>query len=254
MPNWIMEIRDRLSSYTHGSRNVRLFMLRLLLNQPVTHIVKPWILDLIPCVLECCLRDLCVGDVGTGYHYFLRDVVFTLCDSWALSISPSSSSSTSSSSSSSFPSSSTDQQGLDRNIIVQISQLISYLIKHSYCDTAEVVKENIKSVGALYRLFKGSTGSTGYTGFTVSLAPVMVLLTVEAGPTGGANATAKSKGSEGVRKRLAGLLILQVCEYVLLLLLSVSASSTPSTISFIFTLFLFFPLYNYSLCFTSSSL
>jgi NUC194 domain len=219
MPNWIMEIRDRLSTYTHGSRNVRLFMLRLLLNQPVTHIVTPWILDLIPCVLECCLRDLCVGDVGTGYHYFLRDVVFTLCDSWALSISPSpspsssssSSFSSSSSSSSSFPSSSTDQQGLDRNITAQTSQLISYLIKHSYCDTAEIVKENIKSVGALYRLFNGSTDSTG---FTVSLAPVMVLLTVEAGPTGGANATAKSKGSEGVRKRLAGLLLLQVCTYI----------------------------------------
>lgn len=206
MPNWIMEIRDRLSTYTHGSRNVRLFMLRLLLNQPVTHIVTPWILDLIPCVLECCLRDLCVSDVGTGYHYFLRDVVFTLCDSWALSIFPCSSSSTSSSASS-FPN---DLKGLDRNVMAQISQLVSYLIKHSYCETAEVVKENIKSIGALYRLFKGSTGSTGSSGFTVSFAPVMVLLTVEAGPTGGANATAKSKGSEGVRKRLAGLLILQV--------------------------------------------
>ena len=243
MPNWIMEIRDRLSSYTPGSRNVRLFMLRLLLNQPVTHIVTPWILDLIPCVLECCLRDLCVGDVGTGYHYFLRDVVFTLCDSWALSISPSSSSSSSSSSSASSSSFSypKDQQGLDRNIILQISQLISYLIKHSYCDTAEIVKENIKSIGALYRLFKGSNGSTG---FTVSLAPVMVLLTVEAGPTGGANATAKSKGSEGVRKRLAGLLILQVCTHV----------RATSSIALSHFYSVYYSLHFYAFCFSFPSI
>ena len=199
MPNWIMEIRDRLSTYTPGSRNVRLFMLRLLLNQPVTNIVIPWVLDLIPCVLECSLRDLCGGEVSTGYHYFLRDVVFTLCDSWATAIS--------------HPDSiqSPKGPGLDKDIIVQISKFISYLIKHSYCEASEVVKENIKSIGALYRLFKGSKGSTG---FTVSLGPVMVLLTVEAGPTGGANATAKSKGSEGVRKRLAGLLLLQVRTYI----------------------------------------
>ena len=38
----------------------------------------------------------------------------------------------------------------------------------------------------------------------------MSLLTVVAGPTGGAFATAKSKGTEGVKKRLAGLIILQV--------------------------------------------
>ena len=207
MPNWIMEIRDRLSTYTSGSRNVRLFMLRLLLNQPVTNIVIPWVLDLIPCVLECSLRDLCGGEVSTGYHYFLRDVVFTLCDSWARAISP--------------PDSIQAPKGqeLDKDIIVQISKLISYLIKHSYCETAEVVKENIKSIGALYRLFKGSKGSTG---FTVSLGPVMVLLTVEAGPTGGANATAKSKGSEGVRKRLAGLLLLQVRTHAILVLHTLS--------------------------------
>ena len=207
MPNWIMEIRDRLSTYTPGSRNVRLFMLRLLLNQPVTNIVIPWVLDLIPCVLECSLRDLCGGEVNTGYHYFLRDVVFTLCDSWARAISPPDSTQA------------PKGQGLDKDIIVQISKLISYLIKHSYCETADVVKENIKSIGALYRLFKGSKGSTG---FTVSLGPVMVLLTVEAGPTGGANATAKSKGSEGVRKRLAGLLLLQVRTYSILLLHTLS--------------------------------
>ena len=202
MPNWIMEIRDRLSTYTPGSRNVRLFMLWLLLNQPVANIVIPWVLDLIPCVLECCLRDLCGGETGTGYHYFLRDVVFTLCDSWAMAISP--------------PESFESPMGLglDRNIIVQISKLMSYLIEHLYCETAEVIKENIRSIGALYRLFKGPKGSSG---FTVRLGPVMVLLTTEAGPTGGANATTKSKGSEGVRKRLAGLLLLQVRAYATLL-------------------------------------
>lgn len=94
LPVWLTEIRDRLADYSEGCRNVRLFMLRLLLNEPVASIVIPWIPQLLPAVLECCLRDLCVEDlddrnIGKSYHYFLRDVVFALCGTWAGGMKPS---------------------------------------------------------------------------------------------------------------------------------------------------------------------
>ena len=191
LPNWLMEVKDRLSDYTGVSRNVRLFLLRLLLNQPVSVIVAPYAHHLLPSVIECCNTDLCDSEIGDGYHYFLRDVVFTLCDSWGQVLS-----------------------NIEENPFgdvaeqyTQISRLISYLIRHSYNDEADVLKENVQSIGALVRLFKDPPGGKG---LHLSLAPVADFLTVEAGPTGGANATAKSKGSEGVRKRLAGLSILKV--------------------------------------------
>ena len=167
LPNWVSEIRDRLADYSadsaeHG-RNVRLFMLRLLLNQPVATIVSSWAVYIVPAALECCLRDLCDPAVGVGYHYFVRDVVFTLCDSWAFYYVQST-----------------------INNDPQITALLSYLIKHAYSDVTNVLNENIKSIGALTRLL-----FTPREGPFISLRPVVSLLTVAAGPTGGANASQK---------------------------------------------------------------
>jgi NUC194 domain len=192
MPNWVAEIRDRLSDYSTGSRNVRLFMLRLLLNQPVASIVAVWAVELLPSVVECCIEDLCDPAVGEGYHYFLRDVVFTICDSWSVPLSG--------------DYSDDPGGGIQDATHTRVAQLTSYLIKHAYNETAEVLKANVRSIGALVRLFKVPKGMKGH----IALRPVVSLLTVEAGPTGGANASAKSKGSEGVRKRLTGLSLLQV--------------------------------------------
>lgn len=191
LPNWLMEVKDRLSDYTGVSRNVRLFLLRLLLNQPVSLIVAPYANHLLPAVIECCNTDLCDPEIGDGYHYFLRDVVFTLCDSWGQVLS----------------NTEEDPFGGIGDQYTQVSRLISHLIKHSYNDESDVLKENVQSIGALVRLFKDPPGGKG---LHLSLAAVAELLTVDAGPTGGANAAAKSKGSEGVRKRLAGLSILKV--------------------------------------------
>ena len=209
LPNWITEIKNRLSDYDDNendtsdnnnnenaekrNRNIRLFMIRLLLNQPVAAIVSPYILSLLPSILECCNRDLCSVTIGSGYHYLLRDVVFTLCDSWKENILIN-----------------FIQKDIEykKNIFRQVSQLLSYLIKYTYSEDSIVLVENIRSIGALVQLFTDSTDNSFHLFF--SLAPVLSLLSVVAGPTGGAFASSKSKGTEGVKKRLAGLTILQV--------------------------------------------
>ena len=195
LPNWISEIKDRLLDYNNGdkNRNIRLFMIRLLLNQPVASIVAPYILSILPAVLECCNKDLCSATVGVGYHYLLRDVVFTLCDSWQEEIS-------------------TKLPQRDReyknSLYIQLSQLLTFLLQHTYNENNSVLIENIRSIGALIRLF--TTSDENHFSSFISLIPVLSLLTVVAGPTGGAFAASKSKGTEGVKKRLAGLIILQV--------------------------------------------
>lgn len=104
LPKWINICKTALVDFSgpKNRRNVRLFFLRLLLNQPVASIAATFMSELLPAILECCLHDLCAdggensgsssmvstsstatGDGGRGrYDYFMRDVVFTLCDTW----------------------------------------------------------------------------------------------------------------------------------------------------------------------------
>jgi hypothetical protein len=62
LPGWVNTIRDRLADYseTTGGRNIRLFMLRLLLNQPVAAIVARWSAQLLPAG-KLLRRLLCVA-------------------------------------------------------------------------------------------------------------------------------------------------------------------------------------------------
>jgi hypothetical protein len=71
-----------------SKRNVRLFILRFLINQPTAAIVSDYIPMLLPAILDVCLKDLCffISDntitpskndaMDNVYNYFLRDVVF----------------------------------------------------------------------------------------------------------------------------------------------------------------------------------
>jgi hypothetical protein len=61
---------------------VRLFFLRLLLNHPVCVILKPRAGELLFSVIDCCFRDLLRPD-QSSVTYFVKDVVFLLCDTWA---------------------------------------------------------------------------------------------------------------------------------------------------------------------------
>jgi hypothetical protein len=197
--------------------------------------------------------------VGVGYHYFLRDVAFTLCDTWGPYVSATALL---------YPGSSTDGEVEEEDPFASASssnaretalqcgalasRLLTYLIKHAHDEDAEILKDNIRSIGALIQLWSvkptDGTQSATINGAAAAAAPapaaksksapshtigshrssksdhdsqplflsqlalgsVMSLLTVEAAPTGGAHAAKTSRGTEGVKKRLAGLSIVQV--------------------------------------------
>ena len=55
IPNWLSICHEKMCDYSliSGHLNIRLFMLRLFLNQPVASIVSKWIPRLLPSILEC---------------------------------------------------------------------------------------------------------------------------------------------------------------------------------------------------------
>lgn len=193
IPYWLAVVNERLSDYcprSFHSSNVRLFMLRLLLNQPVCAIAAPWVYEILPSVIECCNKDLCtstsvVGDED-GYNYFLRDVVFTICNSWR----------------------DVRVGGLaNRSLGKACALFLSYLIRHVFHSNTDVSKENVQSVCALISLWAGGQESTALRS-EIDLSPLLALLTTEEAYTGGAHATASSRGSESVKRRLCGLQVM----------------------------------------------
>ena len=162
---------------------------------------------LLPSILDCTLRDLCDPCVGKGYHYFLRDVVFTLFDSWGNSLNNSNNENNDDNIDhfNNDNNNNNDNDSDSNNIDKKIIQLINHILKHTYSDQTNILSENIKSIGALTKILKNP-----WDGPFLNFGPILSLLTVLAGPTGGAYASASSKGTEGVKKRLAGLSILKV--------------------------------------------
>ncbi len=83
-------------------------------------------------------------------------------------------------------------------------RLLSHRLAVVYEEDPEVLRENLRGVFALLRLWlRGGTVRLGIT-----LDPMLTLLTTEHGHTGGAHARASSRGSEAVRRRLTGLQLL----------------------------------------------
>ena len=181
LPRWLSECRDKLTDYNDGGREndisskriIRLFMLRLFINQPVASIVSTWAQELFPAVIECCTRDLCDPTVGTGYHYYLRDVVFTFCDTWKL-VQP------------------------DAFTISAASRFLSHILQVAYSDDNITHLENKRSVCALIKTWIG--GGKASSILTLDMSSISTMISAEAAPTGGAHAKPSSKGSESVKQ------------------------------------------------------
>ena len=189
LPGWLAVCKDKLCDYStvSGHVNIRLFMLRLMLNQPVAAIVRKWAGQLLPAVLHCCLRDLCSdpnpnrgsgGDESEGLSYFLRDVVDVLCSEWA-------------------------GAPLTGEAAPLAARLLSHVLRHVYDPNATILRQNSRAARELIRLWVGT--GTGQTVDGLDLGPIAELLSEAAAPTGGAYARASSRGSEAVKKRLVGL-------------------------------------------------
>ena len=219
LPAWLGEIRDRVGDAS-APRNVRLFFLRVLMNQPVAAVVRRWAQPLLPAVLACVAAEL-LTEGGWGVHYFLRDVVFTLRDAWRGAVP-------------------------DDACAVDATALLGYLLSHAHGGPADsaaaavggvgggegamevdfgadggddgappaaaaaataggagdspALKENISS---FYQLL-AAWAPAGHIG-PLDMSCVHALLTTEGAPTGGAHGRATSEGSIAVRKRKCGL-------------------------------------------------
>lgn len=196
MPGWLCQLKDRLQDYNY-SVNVRLFIVRLFLNQPVSSIVKPWISMLLPPMLSFIVTVFCESHQrsslqqttrpikGSGFNYFLKDFIFTVVDCWKCP----------------FPATAAGDS----------ATLISYLLKHLYAADSDVLKDNVLSVSSLIKLWVGTLQSNSYIfeSFKIDLQPLLGYLSQQAAPTGGAHATNSSKGSEAVKTRLMGLNVLK---------------------------------------------
>jgi hypothetical protein len=229
VPYWITVCRDKLSDYSaipiavasHTTllsahditavydqrQNVRLFMLRFLMNQPIAAIVSPFVgSTLLKPLLDCCLYDLCGirNSVSTSrsrsehpYHYTLRDFIFTMMDSWPNALASSSDDAFSSS----------DMTPLRYGSSTEAAAaLLSYLFRYVFPSdesiSMDAVKDNVKSVSALIGLWvrppvgeAASSAELNMIRSGLDLGPIVELIsTAESAPTGGAHAKASSRG------------------------------------------------------------
>ena len=237
VPYWITVCRDKLCDFTalpstsclSSSRaaedqrmNIRLFMLRLLMNQPVAGIVAPFVAQcLLKPIIDCCLHDLCgirsaVEVAGhSKCHYMIKDVVFTLVDSWPSSLCDADEYGNSFSASTPFA-----------TVTESAAAFLSYLIRHVFTDDDSLhsakVTDNLRALCAVIRLWvAGPPGknSANLIRDGLDLSPLIELISTDVAASGGAHAKASSRGSISVRKRLAGLEVLnclQSCGYPLL--------------------------------------
>jgi hypothetical protein len=238
VPFWISVCRDKLCDYSalpfrgsqrfpavhsagdavsHQRKNIRLFMMRLLMNQPVASIIAPFMPQgLLKAMIDCCLYDLCGNRYSDGrsekceenYHYMIRDFVFCIVDSWPSSFH----NSIIDDKEMSFSSSPSSQQD---TIEQSAAALLSYLIQHVFTDRnaqdSAVVSDTIRSVCALIKLWVGGVpgkcrGNLVRNG--IDLTALVDLISAEDAPSGGAHAKASSRGSTSIRMRLAGLEVL----------------------------------------------
>lgn len=187
MPEWVNQLNQRLANF-NNKKNVRLFVLRLLLNQPVADIVAPWAKDLLPSIIKCSLEDLCNSDAGDGFHYFLKDVVFAFTHVWK-------------------------EARPTNEACTNAGRFITYLIKVAFDVESEVFKENRLAICNLVSIWLSHDSSIRTEDilpprFRLNLEAIKELLHVEVAPTGGAHGRADSQGSIAVKKLLAAFEIL----------------------------------------------
>jgi DNA-dependent protein kinase catalytic subunit len=180
MPTWLGELCKKMvddPDFTAAKKNIRLTILRLLLNQPVSDIVKPWVSHIMGPILQICLRDLCQDG---SINYFLREVVLQFNESWSsVNLTPS---------------------------LAQLSSnLFSLLFQNLYDDDSKTLSMNLKAVQNLMQRWLPCKLIND-----IEFLPILELISAEAAETGGAHGGRSSYGMESVRKRITGLEILKV--------------------------------------------
>jgi len=185
MPRWLTEICAKLANNKADSdsarsevRNVGLFMLRMLTNEPVATIIRPWIGQIFPVLLDTSVRELCgEANISNGLNYFLLDLVDLFCSTWEAGL----------------PTIATS---------LQAGKLLSFLIAVAYSDrdTSTRLLDNKRAVSKLIRHWIHPVGDDRHVSLALDLDPLSSMIQSVAAPTGGAHAKSTSKGSESVKK------------------------------------------------------
>lgn len=211
LPNWLSELYNKLnSSMQNVSYNkLKLFILRLFMNQPVAAIIAPWIPIMLPAILENTINLLLnpatnaassTEKKGFIYHYFLRDIVFTFCDSWATVVVP-------------FTCYNYCSSVLNY-MLAAIADLAASKDESNAEQVAEVIKESTLSMCALLKLWINNAANQPIPlapptspFIQLDLTPLVPMMTTSHSASGGSHARVSSLGSQAVRSRLAGLQI-----------------------------------------------
>lgn len=192
-PPWLVTVMQQLDVQGGDPperHRVRLFYLRLLMNDPVCSIARRWAQQLLAPVLRAVLEDLC-REGYPGFHYFLRDAVFLLSESWAGAY--------------------TVRSDVEIDLA---SQLLSELLARSFDEDSEVMRDSVRAArGLLQDWLSLGAGACPRDEVSlrlrvlegVALHPVLELLSVAAGETGGRKSSARTEGSRAIKKRQAGL-------------------------------------------------
>lgn len=186
---WIKFIFDKLQEESESNRkDVRLFFLRLILNEPICIIVKPLIDkhdEYLLAILRVVADDLCVG---SSISYFLMKFLQVSCTVWKEII----------------PMASSSQY---------VCKILSHLICNFVSDNAKKQQEQVDALCLLIRLWfsKTNTGTEKLMKSLpeLSLASVVELLEVSHEFTGGSYGAVGSVGSKNVQKCKVGLEIVK---------------------------------------------
>lgn len=239
LPFWISVCREKLCDYTalpsrnppqmrdygdsvfdevsHQRKNIRLFMMRLLMNQPVASIVAPFMsFGLLKAMIDCCLHDLCewVNPDGNKARskknspYMIRDFVFCIVDCWPRSFYTSRDEHADIFHVTSL---SPHLETIEKSGGAFLSYLIQNVVTEHNLHDAAAVTDGVRSVCALIKLWVGGPPSKERGNIIrsgIDLTALVDFISAEEAQSGGAHAKASSRGSKNIRMRLAGLEIL----------------------------------------------
>jgi hypothetical protein len=199
LPPWLGELLTVLCSTGEntGERSARIFVLRLLLNQPVADIVAPWAQALTSAVLACAVNDLFMPapapavvpvEAGagagaeaevhtTGLHFLLRDLVQRFADTWG-AVRPSA------------------------TTHALMGTFLGKLFGVAFSDESEVNNANVLCLDRLIAKWVTGKVEAEHTHIVrnVDLAPLTRLVSVDATQSGG-----RHSGDKDYQKRVLGL-------------------------------------------------
>jgi len=183
IPEWVDLLAEKIENRDANTKpNVRLFVLQLFLNKPVSEVLAPWCSTLGDIVLKASLELFFYGH--NGLHYFLLDVARLFLSDWA-AYRPSRASK-------------------------QAARFLSGIIGRLHSNSQPVLRRHMGCADGLIKAWiRGHRSMTN--GFVAELnasgtiSKILDLLAVEQGMTGGSHATPASQGVQGKRKALTAL-------------------------------------------------